>query len=194
MKYKHTKAFTMIELLVVISIIAILLVIILNSFNGHRKKARDNVRIADIQTIRLALDHYRLNCGEFPATLSLTANNGCNTGVSFGDFILEIPQSPEYAEGHMFFPSHGLDYFYAGLSNTVNGRCYEYHIATQLEYGADNSFADNEQGQFLGADHDYAYFAGSRYNQPCLGADEDFEDAEDDGHGLYDFRSAKYDD
>lgn len=182
------------EVLVVIAVIAILMTIVLSGFNNHRKKARDDVRVADIHAIRLALDHYRLNCGEFPNRLDLNADNGCRGGVNFGDFILEIPTSPEYAEGHRLFPaSHGLDYFYAGLSTTTNGKCYEYHIATQLEYGADNAFADGEQGAFFIADHDFEKYGGSTYDSRCRSAEEDFDDAEDDVNGLYDFRSTKHD-
>lgn len=185
----NKKGFTIIELLIVIAIVAILLALVMASFDAQRKKSRDNVRISDIQTIRLALDNYRLSCGEFPEALELTANNGCQAGVSFADFIGNIPQSPSYSSTNQ--PS-SLDYFYAGLSTSPGGRCYEYHIATQLEYGADNDFGDGEQSQFLDSDHDFAQFQG-KYDKRCRNSDLDFDNADDDTYGLYDFRSTKHD-
>lgn len=180
------------EIIIVVAIIGIIMSLVLVSFGKQQKKGRDNVRVADIQNLRLALDSYRLNCGEFPARLDLAANNGCESGVTFGDFILEIPVSPSYADGHNLFPTHGQDYFYAGLSTTTNGRCYEYHIATQLEYGADSNFADGEQSALLSADHDFEKYGGSTYTKKCQSAQEDFVNADDDSYGLYDFRSTKH--
>ncbi|MFT7016586.1 MAG: prepilin-type N-terminal cleavage/methylation domain-containing protein, partial [Candidatus Paceibacteria bacterium] len=75
MKYRK-KGFTLIEMLVVIGIALTLLVIMLVNLNDSRKKARDNVRVADISTIRLALEEYRVACGVFPTRLDITANNG----------------------------------------------------------------------------------------------------------------------
>ena len=190
---KNKKGFTMIELLIVIALISIILLLVMTSLTTQRKKARDSVRISDIQKIRLALDEYRLACGEFPQSLELAANNGCPPEVSLADFLPQIPKSPEYSSDSELFPTQGVDYFYAGLSTIPGGRCYEYHIATQLEYGADNNFTDGEQSQFLNADHDFAKFEGPTFTRACAGSDQDFANAENDSYGLYDFRSTQHD-
>ena len=56
----------MVELLVVMTIIAILVGISLVSFDGIRKSARDGKRKADLESIRSALEVYRTDCREYP--------------------------------------------------------------------------------------------------------------------------------
>lgn len=53
--FKRVKGFTLIELLIVIAIIAILATIVTVSYAGAQKKARDNRRRADVQSISSAL-------------------------------------------------------------------------------------------------------------------------------------------
>lgn len=56
--FKRVKGFTLIELLIVIAIIAILATIVTVSYAGAQKKARDNRRRADIQSIASAYQIY----------------------------------------------------------------------------------------------------------------------------------------
>ncbi len=55
--------FTLMELLVVISIIAILISIGLTSFSTAQKKARDSKRKSDIKEVQNALEQYYSVCG-----------------------------------------------------------------------------------------------------------------------------------
>jgi len=52
------KGFTLVELLVTISILATLIAILLPNFMGTRQKARDSKRIQDLQSMRNALRLY----------------------------------------------------------------------------------------------------------------------------------------
>lgn len=61
--------FTIIELLVVISIIAILTTIGLISFTQTNKRARDGKRKADLEQVRSALVLYRTDNGTYPTSL-----------------------------------------------------------------------------------------------------------------------------
>lgn len=63
----HKQGFTLIELLVVIFIIGLLASIVVVSVNAARKKARDARRIADLDTVRTALEMYAdANNGKYP--------------------------------------------------------------------------------------------------------------------------------
>ena len=192
---KHTeRGFTLVEFMVVISLIAILMVLALGNFNKSRLKTRDNVRVADIDTLRLVLEEYRIVCGVFPATLELSANNG-RTGTcssTLGDFIREIPTAPERGGNSLLIPgtvpsaSVFNGYFYAGLSKSTNGPCYDYHIGAELEFSENNG---ENASSSLSEDHDFEDYENSFR---CLGSEADFGSSNvgiDDQNGLYDFRS-----
>lgn len=63
MKQWSNKAFTLLELLVVISIIAILVTLGLSSFSTAQKKGRDAKRKSDLREVRNALEQYYAVCG-----------------------------------------------------------------------------------------------------------------------------------
>src|SRR3990167_4965724 len=69
----NPKGFTLVELLVVISIIAILSVIGITVFTGVQKNARDGRRKSDLEAISKALEvNYNSSTGAYPAALSTT--------------------------------------------------------------------------------------------------------------------------
>jgi len=64
------KGFTLVELLVVISIIALLSTIATVSLGSARAKARDTTRIATMKQLSTALEQYYADQGGYPAYLS----------------------------------------------------------------------------------------------------------------------------
>lgn len=62
------KGFTLIELLVVIAIIGVLASTVLASVNTARTKARDARRSADLNQVRLALEFYLDQNGQYPGS------------------------------------------------------------------------------------------------------------------------------
>ncbi|HRN96583.1 MAG TPA: prepilin-type N-terminal cleavage/methylation domain-containing protein [Candidatus Levybacteria bacterium] len=64
------RGFTLIELIVVISIIGILSSLLVANFMNVRYKTRDGVRKKDLEQIRLALETYRIDVGKYPETAS----------------------------------------------------------------------------------------------------------------------------
>lgn len=190
MKIQKNKGFTLAELLVVVALMVTLGVLIIGSLQTQRKKSRDNIRIAGIQQIRLALEEYKLACGQYPARLDADMDNGrCPAGVTFGTFLPHLPKNPVYAEGHNK-TGQTENYQYSGLSSSSDGPCYEYHIAVQLEYDADNDFDNVQDGKNLSSDHDWNNVRP--YTRLCRGSNPLIRDADDDSFGLYDFRSRSY--
>lgn len=64
------RGFTLIEILVVLSLIGILVALSLVAFQGARAAARDGRRKADLEQIRSALEIYRTDTNDYPASLS----------------------------------------------------------------------------------------------------------------------------
>ncbi len=182
------RGFTLIELIVVIALITVLATLVISNVRKHRMKARDHVRVADIDKIRIALEQYKLACGEYPERLESDVNNGCAYGQKLSNFLPHIPVNPQYNDN----PSVKLQvssnsdsqikggintYLYSALSNQPSGKCYDYHLGVFFE-SSKNSFLEN--------DHDAK--KGKVYTRKCRGANIDF-DGEDTDYGPYDFRS-----
>lgn len=191
---KTSLGFTLVEIIVVLGLVAILLIISLSGANEARIRARDTVRVSDIEKIRLALEEYRAVCGVYPATLAPTTNNARvgTCSVYFGDLMPQVPTVPAYSVDGIH-AQQGDQYLYVGLSNQTNGPCYDYHIGVQLEYGANNNYSDGENGTLFADDHDYNPQAlGMQYGSRCHGTNTYWiPNAHDDSYGFYDFRSAQ---
>jgi prepilin-type N-terminal cleavage/methylation domain-containing protein len=64
---KNKTGFTLVELMISMSIIAILSVILVVSFSNVQKNGRDQRRIADLKAIQSAAEQYLLLKGSYPA-------------------------------------------------------------------------------------------------------------------------------
>jgi len=87
--------FTLVELLVVISIIGILLALSFASIQGIRKSSRDAKRKSDLETIRSALELYRADCKVYPSAVN---SGGSITGVEEScvgiEYLEIVPEDP----------------------------------------------------------------------------------------------------
>ncbi len=146
--------FTLVELLVVISIIGLLSSIVLTTVNSARAKARDARRIADFKQIQTALEFYYDKYGVYPGPASGVCNPGenehgdgwCrdtrnNNGVTpiqnwipgLEEFLPSMPHNPKpYAGG--FWPYH----YCLGGNNACGGlgTSQQYWLMTGLEGNA----------------------------------------------------------
>ncbi|MFA5991420.1 MAG: type II secretion system protein [Candidatus Doudnabacteria bacterium] len=85
---KNQKGFTLIEITVVVSIIALLASVLLVALNSARKKARDARRMADMKQITTALDFYYDTNGSYPNVSGNAVNcDGWDTSGSPSDFL-----------------------------------------------------------------------------------------------------------
>lgn len=106
--------FTLFELLVTISIIAVLTAVAVVSFGGMTKKARDSRRMADLEKIRIALEAAKQVGTTYPTDLDSLVSSG---------FLQQIPVDPK-ASGA---------YTYTRVTE------YTYRICTYVEEGSSMS-------------------------------------------------------
>jgi type IV pilus assembly protein PilA len=76
MRVGDKKGFTLIELMVVISIISLLSSVVFSSLSAARAKGRDAKRIGDFRSIRTAMELYRNDNSRYP----VSPNNCCTGG------------------------------------------------------------------------------------------------------------------
>ncbi len=85
------KGFTLVEILVVMTIIAVLIGVGLVSYQGARKSSRDAKRKADLEQIRSALEIYRTDCKTYPNPITqLSDESSCNGSI----YMAEVPGDP----------------------------------------------------------------------------------------------------
>lgn len=96
----NKKGFTLIELIVSITIIAVMTVVAAVSFTGVGKKARDGRRIADLQKIGIALEIFKQQNvgGSYPST-------GTYSTVLVPNFIQSLPKDPKTGSSYVYSAS-----------------------------------------------------------------------------------------
>ncbi|MDD4937698.1 MAG: type II secretion system protein [Candidatus Shapirobacteria bacterium] len=107
---KNNFGFTLFELLVTISIIAVLTAVAVVSFGGVNKKARDSRRMADLEKIRIALEAVKQVGSSYPTT-------GNAQAVLVPTYLQQWPTDPKTK----------VAYSYTGLTS------YTYQIGTSME-------------------------------------------------------------
>jgi len=96
--FAKTAGFSLIELLVVITIVSLLTGMIVSSVSGSKGKARDAQRVSDLGHLQLALALYLDRCGSYPSSpLNVATANGCPSGTTLGSYISQIPVPPSGA-------------------------------------------------------------------------------------------------
>lgn len=136
----------MIELLVVISLIAVLLSISLVASSNARKSSRDGKRKADLEQIRSALEIYRNDCRTYPLDALVVQGGTLAGSESSGSVCLT---SDVYMESIPSDPLSSQSYVY------IRGSVNTYVICASLENGG-SSVAPGCSGADCGGVCNYA--------------------------------------
>lgn len=95
MKIKYSKAFTLVELLIVATIIAMLSVVVIVNLNKARIKSRDTQRKADLTKLAGALDTYKMDAKSYIVLGSMTEITSTNFApLTTGGYLPTIPVDP----------------------------------------------------------------------------------------------------
>lgn len=91
---KKLFGFTLVEILVVVSIISVLIAVVYANFNGARQMSRDKVRQSSLKEVQLAIELYKSQNGSYPepGCGATTGWVGPGPGSSF-------PACEKYIEG-----------------------------------------------------------------------------------------------
>jgi len=136
---KKKSGFTLVELLVVISIIAILTVITASSFVESQKKSRDAARKANLKSLADAVSLYYADQGSFPTTSSmdLLINNEGQLSVGEVIYMKKVPKEKTNGVAPIKYmaSSSGKSFrIFADLENINDGDGLETGICNGLGY------------------------------------------------------------
>ena len=120
------KGFSLIELLVVISIIGVLIGLSAFGLQGARQSARDARRVSDIEQIRSGLELYKADCGVYPDNTDFP---GPTEDLEGDGSSLSCSGSNTYISNRPQDPNPGKMYRYNRTSPTI------YEICAAMETG-----------------------------------------------------------
>ena len=104
------RAFTMVELVVVLAVLAILSGVLVPRVNHHMKAGRDAQRLADLKTVRNAIEQFHQDKGRYPE--AHRNNDYGNWDVSHdGNFIPELLEEG-YLDGSNLDPVNDATFHY----------------------------------------------------------------------------------
>jgi len=98
------RGFTLVELIVVITIIGILAGLGFTNYATSQARARDGKRKVDLEQVRSALEMYRTDSGSYPGGTLVSGNDIAYGGTTY----LTIPNDPK----------PGRRYVYSGSANS----------------------------------------------------------------------------
>lgn len=125
------QGFTIVELLIVIVVIGILAALVITTFTGIQRKARDTERQTDIKALHSQLEAYYAQNGYYPALAEVNTT----TLAGLDADALTAPNSSTAIDSNA---STTAKYRYAptpGTCTTAAGDCTSYTLESLLEDG-----------------------------------------------------------
>lgn len=95
---KYSKGFSLIELLIAISIIAILSALGLSVYQAVYKSARDAQRKSDLKMIQSALEQYRSDQMSYPSQITF----GSSIVVDSKTYLSKVPNDPKMSPNYLY--------------------------------------------------------------------------------------------
>lgn len=120
----NKKAFTLIELLIVIMILGVLAALITGNFFTSLKKGRDARRKGDLEQIQRALEMYYEDKKTYPT--NLTFGSALSDPDSGKIYMQKVPDDPISGKDYQYLSTDGADYkLFACLENNLQLLPYE---------------------------------------------------------------------
>ena len=103
-KTKLRRAFTLVEMLLVVTIIGILAALVIPKIVGRSEQARVTAAHADISSIKTALDAFEVDNGYYPKSLQDLVTAPGTAKNWHGPYLDKIPQDPWQNNYLYYFP------------------------------------------------------------------------------------------
>jgi type II secretion system protein G len=165
MNKRLRQGFTLIELVVVLAILAILAGVLVPRVSNHMSFARDSRRMADVRTVRQAIEQYYADKGSYPKPNSNTSFGGWD--VSHDNNFIRVLRNEGYLDEDARDPIndetfHYRYYVYTKGSYGCEGQT-DFYVLGIRNFESDD-FADKNEGFFRCSGRDwgseFAYVTG----------------------------------
>ena len=135
---KKTSGFTIVELLIVIVIIGILAALVVTTYSGIQKKARDTERKTDINAVHGQVEAYQAQNGKYP-TLDNVNDAAFRSNNMKGLDAAALADPNNAGSQQLCAAATATCYGYTvtpnGCDNGANGDCTTYTLTADLEGG-----------------------------------------------------------
>lgn len=144
MTLKRLRAFTLIELLIVITIIGILAVALVPRIAGAPAKARDAARKADLQQIATGLEFYNDDHGNYPDTSAcIDPSAASGVGYDLAAVMTTVPVDPsENSSTIVNSTTCSGQYYYLSI-DSGSGYALFANLENDTAYGAGEKIYDS---------------------------------------------------
>lgn len=127
---KLNKGFTLVELMIVISIIAVLAATGLAIYTKVSQNARDARRQTDLRSIQSALEQYNSDQFFYPATLPAGGQPFINLAKTY---LNSVPADPIASNRQYLFIPSGSRITIANCDNSTSTKCISYCLYANME-------------------------------------------------------------
>lgn len=118
-----SRGFTLIEILVTVTIIAVLTAVGVVSYGSVNKNSRDAKRKSDIEQIRQALEMYKADMGYYPPCGGYCQAISLASALVTRGYMSAIPTDPlagQANQGYYYLPTNSDGTFYYGYCLSAN--------------------------------------------------------------------------
>lgn len=118
---KKAHGFTLVEILVVVTIIGMLAAIGLFTYGQFSKQSRDARRKSDLEVIRSAVELYRSSNNAYPLSITFGGDICDPGGCASGTYLKTVPNDPRSNSGATYYyTSTGSDYTLGATTEVVS--------------------------------------------------------------------------